>query len=148
YYCLRAGAAAIAMVCLLSSSVLADAVETPKISSFAPAEDLIAQVDFFLGRVGESVATPADFDEAHQARTLKDGNTLAAIALLLALHDEKHALKDSAGALLAAAQELSGASDNYERARAALEKLRSARDGSLRGGAPVKWEKVAALAPL
>src|ERR1700680_2435174 len=52
----------------------------PKISDFAPSADLVEQVDFFVGRIEQSLADPADFDLAKQSRTFKDANTLAALA--------------------------------------------------------------------
>ena len=120
----------------------------PKISEFAPAEDLIAQVDFYLGRIEQSLATEGDFDPAKQSRTFKDANTLAVLALVLAVHDQPHALRDSAAGLLASAQRLAAAEDNYQRASAALSELKAARAGGAAAAAPVKWEKSASLPAL
>ena len=120
----------------------------PKISAFAPAQDLIQQVDFFIGRVEESLADPADFAGAKQSRTLKDGNTLAVLALMLARHDAPHPLKASMPAMLASAQLLAAADDNFEQARTALAGIKAARQATAPPGPEAKWEKVASLAAL
>lgn len=141
---------------ILATTILAAAVprlasaplEVPKISAFAPAKDLIQQVDFFVGRVEESLADPKTFDLAKQSRTLKDGNTLAVLALMLGVHDENHPLKGSLPTMLAAAQALADSGDNAERALAALAKIKTARAAGAPDGGAVKWGKVASLAAL
>jgi hypothetical protein len=120
----------------------------PKISDFAPAADLVEQIDFFVGRVEQSLADPADFDLAKQSRTFKDGNTLAALALMLAYSNEDHPLKGSMPRLLKGAQALVAANDNVVGAQAALAEIHAARAGSVDPLAAVKWERVASLSAL
>jgi hypothetical protein len=120
----------------------------PKISTFAPAADLLQQVDFFIGRIEASLADPADFDGAQQSRTLKDGHTLAVLALMLAVHDEEHPLKAAMPRLLKSAQSLAGAGDDYSRAKAALTEIQAARAGRALGEGTVRWEKAASLSAL
>jgi cytochrome c556 len=132
----------------IASATAADAVPIPHISTFAPADDLIAQVDFFLGRIEQSLANKADFDGAKQSRTWKDANTLAALSLMLAVHDQPHPLRASAATMLAASEQLAAAAENYDQARAALERLRAARAGGAPEAAPAKWEKAASLGAL
>src|SRR6476659_7477363 len=79
--------------------VAIQSAEPPKISEFAPSKDLLQQVDFFVGRISESLADPADFDGAKQSRTLKDANTLAALALVLGVHDQSFPERASMPAL-------------------------------------------------
>ena len=110
----------------------ANAPTSPKVSSFAPADDLLQQVDFFIGRVDESLADPAAFDAAKQSRTFKDGNTLAVLALALSLSDEDFPQKRSMPALLKAAHELAAADKSAERARTALQAVKAARAGEAR----------------
>jgi cytochrome c556 len=136
------------LACFLAARLFSQPLGVPKISAFAPAEDLIQQVDFFIGRVEESLADPADFAGAKQSRTVKDGNTLAVLALMLALHDEEHRLKASMPAMLASAQSLATADDNFEQARTALAGIKAARAETAPQGPPAKWEKVASLAAL
>jgi cytochrome c556 len=124
------------------------AEETRKISSFAPAADLLQQVDFFIGRAEESLQNPADFDGAKQSRTLKDGSTLAVLALMLAHHDEPLPLKTSMPTMLAAAKALAAAGDQVEPARTALAQIKAARAGHAPSTATAKWEKAASLAAL
>jgi hypothetical protein len=120
----------------------------PKVSDFAPADDLVEQIDFFVGRVEQSLADAADFDLAKQSRTFKDGNTLAALALMLAYYNQDHPLKASMPRLLKGAQALVAAGDSVVRAQAALAEIRAARAGSPDPLATVKWESVASLSAL
>ena len=136
----------LASVC--ASRLRSQPPEVPKISAFAPADDLIQQVDFFIGRADESLADPADFDGAKQSRTLKDGNTLAVLALMLAKHDAAHPLKASMPAMLESAKSLAVAGDNVQQARSALAGIKAARAGAAPQSPAVKWEKAASLAAL
>ena len=97
----------------------------PKISEFAPVEDLLGQVDFFIGRASESLADPADFDGAKQSRTVKDASTLAVLALMLSMHDHDFASKAGMPSLLVASRQLADAGDNYDRASQALSRIKA-----------------------
>ena len=131
-----------------AAALLDEAPEPPKISSFAPADDLLQQVGFFTGRVEESLTTKEGYDEAKQARTLKDGNTLAVLALLLGKHDEPNKLKDSAPALISAGQALAKGSKDYDAASKAFADVKKAVSGESAAGAELNWEKVASLGAL
>ncbi len=133
---------------ILVSRAFSEAPAVPKVSTFAPAEDLLQQIDFFMGRVAESLADPADFDLAKQARTLKDANTLAALSLVLALSDQDHPQKASMPMMLRAAQRLAVAEDSFEKANAAFGEIRRARGGAVEPVAAARWEKSASLAAL
>src|SRR3954453_20627958 len=109
------GAAASSLFVVLSYAATQSA-EPPKISEFAPSKDLLQQVDFFIGRISESLADPADFDGAKQSRTLKDSNTLAALALVLGVHDQDSPEKASMPALREAALRLAEAGEDSSRA--------------------------------
>jgi hypothetical protein len=135
-------------LCVLLGPLGAAPPEVPKISLFAPAKDLLQQVDFFVARIEESLADPADFDGAKQSRTRKDANTLAALALVLAVHDEDHPSKAGMPALLKAAQSLADAGDDAQKAAAGLEAIRQARSARPPASEPVKWEKSASTASL
>jgi hypothetical protein len=119
-----------------------------KISAYAPIDDLIGQVDFYIKYQADALADPAAYDLAKQSRTWKDANTLAVLALVLANHDQPHPLKASMGPLLAAAKELAAAEENVERATAALAAIKSARAGEIKAEGEVKWEQVASVAAL
>jgi cytochrome c556 len=118
----------------------------PKVSTFAPAEDLLTQVDFYKKRLAEALASEADFDEAKQARVIKDANVMAVLALHLAMHDSDHPLKTSADAAVKAAQGLSTATD-FKSASEAYRELEKAIAGD---ASPVeaKWGKVASMGQL
>ena len=125
--------------------LLADNVQTFEPSEVAPAKDLINQVDYFINRLEQSLSAAADFDGARQSRTWKDANTLAALALMLAMHDEEHALKAAAPSMLRAAKDLAIADDNFTQAQAAFTRIKAARLGMVAPAEPAKWEKVASL---
>ena len=133
---------------LTATGLLSQPPGIPKISTFAPAKDLISQVDFFVKRVEESLSDPADFDLAKQSRTLKDGNTLAALALVLGVHDEEHPIKTAMPSMLKSAQALAEAEDNAHKASQALAGIKRARSGMSDGAATIPWGKAASLPAL
>src|SRR3954468_191629 len=128
-------AAAAGMLFLVLGYVATQSAEPPKISEFAPAKDLLQQVDFFVGRISESLADPADFDGAKQSRTLKDANTLAALALVLGVHDQEFPEKTGMPAMREAAIQLADAGEDASRATSALEAIRKSRGGAAQGAA-------------
>ena len=89
------------------------------VSQFAPADDLVAQVKLTMAGFAPLVAS----EEAYQtdaARLKRDAHTLAALALVLGLHDSDHSLKAAAPALLTAARQLAQAND-FATAKTAVE---------------------------
>ena len=121
-----------------------------KVSAFAPAGDLIQQVNFFVARLDESTASRDDFDEARQSRVAKEADVVAVLGVALAEHDEKHALSESAPALVAAARQLASAGGDYAKARATIDALKTAAAGKLPNGTPppavaINWKPVAPL---
>lgn len=126
------------------------APEPPKASTYAPAEDLCAQVDFYVKRTEGTLADPNDFDDAAKTRLKKDANTLVALALTIGLHDEDSPIKPAAASLMKASQELAKATD-YEAAKSAFDRVKKAAAGEPSPGASnddLKWEKVASLGQL
>lgn len=128
--------------------LLADAPAPPKASSYAPAEDLVAQVGYYISRLDEALAKKEDYAGANESRTKKDAHTLTALAQVLSLHDEDHALKASAPALFAASRTLAKSSANYDDAVKALAAVKQAAAGSAATAEPVKWEKAASMGQL
>lgn len=118
------------------------------VSKFAPVTDLLHQVDFFIGRTADSLADPLDFDEAKQSRALKDANTLSALGLLLAMHDQDFPEKPGMPALIASAQALAEAQADAQRAKQALAGLQAARAGKPADAPAAEWKKVASLKAL
>jgi hypothetical protein len=130
----------------------ADKSPAVKVSEFAPADDLIGQVNYFVQRLNESLASRDDFDEARQSRVTKEADTVAVLALGLALHDGQHALHDSAPRMLSAAQTLAGAGGDYAAARKALDGLQEAATGkpsvdatAKPAAAPTGWKPIVPL---
>ena len=133
-------------------SLVADAADqklpaVPPVSSFAPADDLVDQFDFYTKRIEEVLADKNDFDDAAKSRLKKDANTLTALALTLGMHDAEHHFKSSAGELLKAAQSLATAA-NYEAAEAGLAALKKAIAIKQCRPEKLKWEQVASLEEL
>jgi cytochrome c556 len=122
--------------------------QTPPVVKVAPHADLLGQVDFFIGRVEESLADPAAFDLAKQARTLKDANTLAVLALVLSQSDADFPEKSSMPALLKSAQSLASVGSDAAKAKTALTEIQAARAGKSPSDQSVKWERVASLPAL
>jgi hypothetical protein len=117
----------------------------PKVSKFAPAEDLVAQASYYVGRMLAAVESESQYkDDAD--KVVKDANTLAVIGLALGLHDEENKYQKAAPGLIKAAQALAAAKD-YAAAKAGVaavqESLSSSGDPS-----QLKWEKVASLKAL
>lgn len=117
-----------------------------KVSSFAPAEDLVGQVDEYLKVLGASVANEADYKDA-EGKIDKDANTLIVIALTLGLHDEENKYKKDASAMLKASQAVADA-EGFEATKSAVEALNAAAEGKAEAGPALKWEKVASLEQL
>jgi cytochrome c556 len=117
----------------------------PQPSAYAPHEDLLAQVDFFIERAEESLAGDK-LDLASQARLLKDAHTLAILGLVLSQHDAEFPQKAAMPALVKAAQALAAADGDRDKSEAALADLKSARQGKVAAGTePLKWQPVASL---
>lgn len=115
------------------------------VSAYAPAEHLVSQVDVYMTRMEEAVSTPDEYKDG-VTRIARDSNTMIVIALALGLHDEDHALKANAPAILQAAQVVAATGD-YESAKEAVGKLKAAvAEGG--EGPELKWEKVASLKEL
>ena len=75
----------------------------PKVSTFAPADDLARQAEYYVKELENSVADKNDYND-NQEKLVKDANTLAVIALALGLHDQPSKYQAQAGALIKAAQ--------------------------------------------
>ena len=118
-----------------------------KVSDFAPADDLAAQVSEYIEKLEEAVKTEEEYNDS-ESKIDRGANTLVLIALALGLHDEDSEYKSSAAAMMQAAAELAAAED-FAAAQAAVAALKSAADG--KGDAvdiELKWEKVAPIEPI
>jgi hypothetical protein len=117
----------------------------PRLSTFAPAEDLTYELDFLVGDLEKAVSDKDEFDSQIENRFVRDGNTIALLATALALHDQDNAVKPHAQAIMAAAQKLTEAKD-YAAIKTAVENLKGSLGAS--AGGDVKWRKISAFKSL
>lgn len=125
-----------------------EAPEQPKVSSYAPAADLVSQVDYFLKHLGEALADKSAYDDVQQTAVERDSNTLAVLGLVLALHDEDHKLKSAAPAIIKTSQALAENYEDFDKATAALADLKKAVAGEVPTEDEVTWGAVASMSPL
>jgi len=137
----------VALHCSALSGAGEPAAAAVKVSEFAPAEDLINQIKYFIDRLDQSLASKDAYDDAAQSRVAKEADTVAVLALGLSLYDGKHPLSGSTGHLLAAAEALSKAGADYAAARKALDELKAAAAGKTTGpdATTPGWEPIAPL---
>jgi cytochrome c556 len=138
--------AATGMLMISQPAKAADADAAPKVSTFAPAEDLANQADKYLDELEQTVATEADYKDG-QDKIARDANTLIVVALALGLHDQDSKYKASAGAVTKAAGELAATKD-FDAAKKAVAAIKDAAEGKGQAGGELKWEKVASLGEL
>jgi hypothetical protein len=144
--------AAVASVGLFWSVKSSEGAETPapppapKVSTFAPAEDLVRQADQYIHGLEEIVATPQQYKD-DQDKIAKNANTLVIMALALGLHDQPNKYHAHAGALMKAAQELAATKD-FGSAKKAFAGVQAAAKGETSTDQELHWQKVASLPEL
>jgi hypothetical protein len=126
----------------------ADAKPNPKVSEYAPADDLVAQVTFFVDRLDKALSDEAAYDEVQQTTVERDSNTLVVVGLALAMHDQDHKLKGVAPALIQTSLELTENVADFAAAQATLAKIKQALAGEIKADDAVEWAAVAAMSPL
>jgi hypothetical protein len=126
----------------------ADAAEGPKVSTFAPAEDLVRQADKYIETMKNTVASKEEYDDS-EGKIGRDANTFVIIVLALGLHDQEkgNTYKDKAAAVIKAAQDVAATKD-YAAAKKAVAELEKVTAAKGTGGGKLKWEKAAALPDL
>ncbi len=115
----------------------------PPVSSFAPAEDLTAQLSEYVEDLEKTLVSESEYTD-RQASAAQDASTLAVIALALALHDEDNPHRANAAAIIKAAQQLAEAGD-YAAATQALAAVKEAVASQTDPPGELKWEPVASL---
>lgn len=123
----------------------ADVPTPPPASTYAPAQDLVAALDNYVELIAAGVANEEEYAYL-QARVTKDADTVAALALVLGMHDEANRYKKAAPAIIKAANQVAAAAD-YSAAKAAFERLRTSLTAE-GDPATLKWEKVASMKEL
>jgi hypothetical protein len=111
------------------------------LSKIAPVKDLMAQKDYFVGRVAEALESKDGYIEAMQDRLFKDASVLAVILQGLALHDEDNPLKSAAPGLRAQVKVLIERRADYDVAKAEFDRLDAALKNPAAGeGAALTWD--------
>lgn len=149
---IRSDVRLLSVACLLvacATAFTADPPQPAKPSSYAPAKDLIAQLEFFVERIETDLGDKDAYEKEVQERVEKDANTVAAIAAVLRAHDTDHDKQAAAGALVTPAKEVAKNVKDHAAASAAFKKLQEAMEVTSAGGASDKsLEGVADLAQL
>ena len=126
-------------------SVMAAPPEAPPVSKIAKADDLVGQVDYYLGELEESIKSEDEYADSPE-KLVKNANTMILIALALGLHDQDNKYKAAAPAMVKASQELAATKD-YSAAKKGVAALKAATSSK---GDPslLKWGEVADLRTL
>ena len=120
----------------------------PKISTFAPADDLAAQLAKYVADLAKVTATEEEYKEIPDEKKIaRDSNTAALLALALGMHDQENKYKANAGAIIAAAQKLA-ATKTFASAKTAGQDLKAAADGKGSSEGELKWTKLSSLEQL
>lgn len=119
----------------------------PKVSTFAPAEDLATQTDKFIGDLAKATAAEAEYKDQPEGKITRDANTLILVALALGLSDQDNKYKANAGAMIEAAQKLAAAKD-FDAAKKGVEGLQAAAKTGGKSSVELKWAKLASLSEL
>lgn len=147
---LRISLAAIVLVCLsviASTAFTADEAAEAKVSSYASAKDLTAQLTFYLDRLNTDLEDADAYEDEQKGRVAKDANTVAVLGAALGMHDEQHDLKAGAPALVVAAKELAKNAGDHAKASEALKKAQATLKVTS-GGGKIGWDNVADLGQL
>jgi hypothetical protein len=134
----------VALVITARGAAAADPPEAPKLSSFAPAADLVRQTDYYLGRLDESLASQSQYKEDKE-KVSKDGNTLILLALALGLDDGDNKYKEAAPGVEQDARRLAKAA-TYAAAKAALADVHRELSGPIQAYV-LGWDKASASLP-
>ncbi len=135
--------AASSLLCLCS----AQAPDEAKPSAYAPAADLLVQVKAYVESLTAATADSEEYNEDKQNEVSRDANTLAAIALVLGMHDQDNALKPAAAKLIAAAKHLAAENGDAQKAAAAVKAIKAIVDKPEKGEA-VAWKPAGEMVPL
>jgi hypothetical protein len=126
------------------STSASDDNAVPKVSTFASADDLAAEVKILVADLKKAVADEDEYKSQVEGRFTRDGNLVTLIAIAMGLHDQDSPLKPSAKAIAAAARKLTQTKD-YATTKQAVEDLQAAVDGNAAGAGELTWGKVAKL---
>ena len=126
--------------------IAADKAELKKPSSFASAQEVVAQIEIFVKQIETDLGGESEYGDEQKGRVVKDASTLVVLAQLLGNHDEDHPLKKAAAALVTASRKLADDADEAATAKQALAAVKEALKST--AGGTVAKEPVAELAQL
>ena len=126
------------------STFASDDAAPPKISTFASADDLAAEVKILTADLEKAVVDEDEYKSQVEGRFIRDGNTITLIAIALDLHDQNCPAKAHAQAIAAAARKLVETKD-FAATKQAVADLKAAINGPGAGAGALKWGKVATL---
>jgi len=123
-------------------SLAAELPPPPTLSTLASADDLVAQVEYYVEELEECVEDSEEYEDSVE-KIERYSNTLTVVALAIGLHDQDCRLRKAAPVLIKASQQLANAKD-YATAKSAVSGIKAALSAS---GNPttLKWAKVADL---
>ena len=124
----------------------ADLDLAPPVSKFAPAEDLVPQVEGYVEDLEKAVESEEEYKDSAE-KIAKYANTFILIALALGIHDGDNQFKAAAPAMLKAAQDLA-ASKDFASAKAGVAALKASTTSSEGDPAGLKWGHLASLPDL
>lgn len=116
----------------LGLPALAAPPEAPKVSTFAPAEDLVSQTDRYVEELQKAVESQQEYDES---KVSKLANTLMLMAIALGVDDAGNKYKGSAAAIFKAAADLAKTKD-FAAAKKGVDDLKASLSAS---GGEVTW---------
>jgi hypothetical protein len=120
----------------------------PKVSSFAPADDLVYQMDKYIALMEKGTADEASYKEdLAEGVVSQTGSTMVLLAVALGLSDQDNKYKANAGAMAAACQKLAVAAD-YAATKQAVAGVVAAAKGEGKGTVELKWSRLADLPAL
>ncbi len=138
--------AAAAMTWPLVTSAFGEPAVPEKISSYAPAEALVAQLNASMEVLAEALADAETLEE-EKKNFEKNSVTVVVIAQHLALHDEAHDMKAAAPAIFHKAKALAEAED-FDAAQAALAALQATLEGESSEAQLPTWDPPVEMEPL
>lgn len=145
--CLTFVVAAAAVIGGLMVSSPVRAADAPKVSTFAPAADLVGQVGKYVQAMKTAVGDEQEFKD-DDGKIAQNAAALTVVALALGLHDEDNEYKGCSAALIKAGQEVIAAKKDYAGAKKAVDALEKIVDEKAVAAGELKWETVAPLPEL
>lgn len=121
--------------------------EEAKPSSYAPASDLVRQLKEYAAALVEATEDASAYDDDKKGQVSRDANTVAAMALVLGMHDEESEYKAAASKLIEAANQLASEYEDAEKAAEAAKALKAIVDKPEKGEA-ISWRATAEIGPL